>query len=241
MRAVRVLFADDHELLLSLLQEYLRGEWAAPAAAHLASKAPPIEVVFTTTNPDDALSGAIAHRPDVVVMDVDMPGRNVFDVARAMQASVPSLRVLFFSSHMHDRYIEQAINAGGRGYLLKTCTKQELFDAIRAIAAGETAFSPSVLERVVIEPKQVGAPKGQLSVSFKGDSEGCTRISTLSPRELEVLRYLAQGMSKKEIASVMVLSVKTVQNHADRLMQKLDIHDRVQLARFAIREGLLTP
>lgn len=186
------------------------------------------EVVAAVADADAALGAALTHKPDVVVLDVDMPGRSAFDVARVITTSLAKTGVIFLSSHFHDRYIEQAVNAGARGYVIKTGTPDQIVESIRQVAQGGVAFSPEVLDRVIVD-------RGSIRLA----GTVATKLSQLSDRELEVVRYLASGLSKKEIAAQMHLSVKTVQNHADRLMQKLDIHDRVELTRFAIREGLV--
>lgn len=217
MRAHRVVIADDHGLLRELLRERL-------------ALSDQFEVVEAVADADAALTASVRHAPDVVVLDVDMPGRDVFEVARSIRTSHSRTAVMFLSSHITDQFIARALGAGARGYVLKTAGPTEIAKAIRDVASGGVAFSPEIQARLVIDrdgPRLAQSPD--------------TKLSTLSDREVEVLRYIAQGLSKKEIASLMVLSVKTVQNHTDRLMQKLAIHDRVELARFAIREGLVKP
>jgi len=217
MRPQKVVIADDHGLLRELLRERLV----------LSAQ---FEVVEAVANADEALSSCIRHNPDVLVLDVEMPGRDVFEVARAVRSTQSRTAVMFLSSHANDRFIELAIASGARGYVLKTAGAAEIAKAIRDVAAGGVAFSPEIQSRMVID--RAGPRLGQVPE---------TKFSTLTDREVEVLRYIASGLSKKEIASLMVLSVKTVQNHSDRLMQKLEIHDRVELTRFAIREGLVKP
>jgi DNA-binding NarL/FixJ family response regulator len=216
MRLHRVVLADDHGLVRELLREKLT----------LSSD---FEVVEAVADADAALAAAVRHTPDVVVLDVDMPGRDAFEVARAIRTSMARTAVMFLSSHATDNFISMALAAGARGYVLKTAGTTEIAKAVRDVAAGGVAFAPEVQARLVIDrdgPRLAQGPE--------------TKLATLADREIEVLRYIAKGLSKKEIASIMVLSVKTVQNHTDRLMQKLAIHDRVELARFAIREGLVT-
>ncbi|MCU0689160.1 MAG: response regulator transcription factor [Phycisphaerales bacterium] len=220
----RVVLADDHALLREMLSE------------RLASRAG-FEVVMAR-DADEAFGHALRLKPHVVVLDVDMPGRNVFEVAKSIRQALDRTAVMFLSGHFHDRYIEQAVSAGARGYVVKSGSAERVVDAITMVASGGVAFSPEVLERVIVDRD------GVRMASAAGGASGPsvqTRLASLSDREREVLRYLATGLSKKEIAAQMHLSVKTVQNHADRLMQKLAIHDRVELARFAIREGIINP
>ncbi len=216
MNPLQVVLADDHALLREMLKERLE------AVGNFR--------VVATADADSAIEAVLRSRADVLVLDIDMPGRDAFDAASVVRTSSPATAILFLSSHYHDRYIQRAIELGARGYTLKTRPPEEIVDAVRAVARGGTSFSQEIMDRLVIEPKGVRL----------ADSSA-TRLGQLSDRELEVLRYIASGLSKKEIADRMHLSVKTVQNHADRLMQKINIHDRVELARFAIREGIVTP
>ena len=217
LSALRVVVADDHGLVRGVLREHLVQRQL-------------FDVVAAVGDADAALGAALAHTPDVVVLDVEMPGRSTFEVARSIGSALPRTAVMFLSSYFQDRYIEQAVAAGARGYVVKTSTPEQFIEAIRQVAQGGVAFSAEVMDRLVIDRSGVRLTGG-LS----------TKLSQLSDREIEVVRYLATGLSKKEIAGNMHLSVKTVQNHADRLMQKLGIHDRVALARFAIREKIVSP
>ena len=139
----------------------------------------------------------------------------------------PDTSLIFLSAFFHDRYIESALTAQASGYVTKDERPEVIVAAIRSAAADVAYFSPRVQSRLVIEQSGVRLSTG-----------GTSRASLLTARELEVLRYIALGRTKKEIAGTMDLSVSTVSRHAEHLMAKLDIHDRVELARFAIREGL---
>jgi DNA-binding NarL/FixJ family response regulator len=209
-----VLLVDDHALVRDTLAERLGQE-------------PDLEVVGGACDAAEAMDLAFERRPDVVVMDVDMPGLACFEAARDIRSRLPKTRVLFLSAFSNDRYIEQALATKASGYITKNEPPQAVIEAIRAVYRGTVYFSPRVQARLTVDEANVTLAK-----------PGDTRASTLTPRELEVLRYLARGMSKKEIAQTMHLSVKTVDTHSGNLMNKLDIHDRVELARFAIREGL---
>lgn len=214
MKPISVLLVDDHAMVRETLATWLRGEEG-------------LSVVASVATADEAISEVVRARPDVVLMDIDMPGLLCFDAAQVIQARSPQTRIIFLSAFYSDRYIEDALSAGASGYLTKGEAPQAVARAIREVAAGGVAFSPEVQSRLIIDGSGVRLGR-----------EGKTRVSLLTPRELEVLRYLARGLSKKEIANIMHLSVKTVDNHSASLMSKLDIHDRVELARFAIREGL---
>ncbi|QOI99346.1 MAG: response regulator transcription factor [Phycisphaeraceae bacterium] len=215
-RPVTVLLADDHSLVRGSLASWLRNSG--------------ISVVSEVGNADAAVTEAIRLKPDVVVLDIDMPGLQCFDAARAIRARCPGTRVLFLSAFFNDRFIEDALRVEASGYITKGEPPQAVVQAIHAVMSGGVYFSPEVQSRLVIDGGGVRLEHAR-----------ATRSSTLTTREVEVLRYVARGMAKKEIAATMHLSVKTIDNHCTSLMNKLDIHDRVELARFAIREGLAEP
>jgi DNA-binding NarL/FixJ family response regulator len=216
-RPISVVLADDHSLVRGTLSTWLRS-------------AAGFNVVADVSNADAAVDAAISHRPDVVVMDIDMPGLQSFDAARSIKARSPATRIIFLSAFFHDRYIEDALAVEASGYMTKGESPQAVVEAIRIVMDGGVFFSPEVKVRLVID-------SGGVRLSQKT----ATRSSLLTAREVEVLRYIARGMAKKEIAGTMHLSVKTIDNHCTSMMNKLDIHDRVDLARFAIREGLAEP
>ena len=211
---IRLLLADDHRMLCESMGEKLGHE-------------PGLAVVGLATSTDEALRLAVELRPDVLLMDIDMPGMVSFEAARQIAERAPDTRVLFFSAFIHDGYIEQALRARARGYVSKQEPYDNLVQAIREAAAGRTYYSDEVRSRIVLDTN--GPHLG---------NEYQSRCSTLSPRELEVLGYIARGLSTKDIAHTMHVSPRTADNHTTRLMSKLDIHSRVELARFAIREGL---
>jgi len=214
---IRVLLVDDHALVRGALSERLRRERD-------------MEIVGTAGTADEAIDRVIQHSPRIVLMDIDMPGRICFDAAQAIMSGHPATRVIFLSGFIHDLFIEQALTIKAGGYLVKSETPETVVAAIRTVAAGGTFFSDEVRQRLVNGARNQAADSGSLA-----------RGATLSVREIEVLRYIARGMSKKQIAATMHLSVKTVDRHCANLMNKLDIHDRVELARYAIREGIAEP
>lgn len=212
--SISVILADDHALLRTTLADWLRS-------------APDIRVVAAVENADKAIQAVEQVGADVVVMDIDMPGTTVFEAARQIRRMSANTKIIFLSAFFHDQYIEQALNAGAMSYLTKGEPPETVISAIRSVADGGVYFSPEVQARLIID-----SDRPRLAHS------GHTRVSTLTPRELEVLRYLARGHAKKEIAAIMDIGMKTVEKHTENLMSKLDIHDRVELARYAIREGL---
>lgn len=214
-RPISIVLADDHTLVRTTLRRALETE------ADLA-------VLSDVGSADEAVRDAESLRPDVVILDIDMPGRVCFDAARQIQAG--GARVIFLSAFFHDRYIDQALAAGASAYITKNEPPEVVMRAIRAVAAGAAYYSPDVQARIVIAAggPRLGSPRQ-------------TRGGALTRRELQVLQYIARGLTKREIGEVLNLSERTVNCHTASLMTKLDIHDRVQLARYAIREGLVEP
>ncbi len=172
------------------------------------------------------LIGAVQkHRPDAVLLDVSMPGPDPFEAAARVKNASPLTKVMFFSAFTNDRYIDRAIESGADGYL----TKGEPFDSvvkgIEQVLAGKAYWSPPAADRVL-------KVQGQPPVS---------RLATLTPREKEVLRYLAQGINCEELAKLLGLSRKTVEKHQYHLRDKLRIYNAGELTLFALREGLIAP
>ncbi len=211
---ISVLLVDDHSMVRRLLARRLDAE-------------PDMTVTATASNADEATAEAIRLRPDVVLMDIDMPGLSCFEAAKTISQQCPKTRIIFLSAFFHDRYIEQAIAVKAWGYLTKSEPEDSVLEAIRKVSAGIAYFSREVKARIVVDSHGVTLA-----------SRARSRVSMLTEREMEVLRYLARGMAKKDIARTVHISVNTVNRHTTSLMSKLDIHDRVELARYAIREGL---
>ena len=217
MTTIRVMLVDDHRLLRETLRERLERE-------------PGLDVVASVGDAEAALTAARSHEPDVVLMDVEMPGLICFDAARQIAAAVPNARLIFLSAHLQDRYIEQALEVGALGYLTKAEPAERVVTAIYDAMRGRSCFSSEVRARLVVGPDRARLAAGT-----------STRLANLTGRELEVVRYLARGMPKRDIADTMHISETTVAKHVQNVMNKLEIHDRVELARFALREGLVEP
>lgn len=213
----KVLLVDDHTLMRETLRDRINQEHD-------------LDVVGTAASADEAVKLAGEWSPNVVVMDIDMPGRLCFDAACDIVAMSPNVRMVYLSAFFSDRYIRDALAAHAVSYLTKDESPEVVITAIRQAAQGLSYFSPSVRDRLVIGPHN--------KITLEDDGSPATKADILTRRELEMLRYLARGMSKKEIAATIHRSYGTVDKHVEKLMNKLDIHDRVELARFAIREGL---
>ena len=215
-KAISILLVDDHAMVRDNLRDRLTRELD-------------FTVVATAKDADEAVSLAHQTQPDVVILDIDMPGRTSFEAAKDIKAQHNQTRIIYLSGFTNDRYIEGALSSHASAYVTKEDPPHVLIKAIRSVAMGVAYFSEKVRSRLVIGSK----------VALRPTDSSSTRISLLTQRELEVLRYLARGMTKKEIARVMHRTYSTVDKHTENIMAKVDIHDRVELARFAIREGLI--
>lgn len=211
-----ILVADDHAVLREAIAGWLANEESFVVAGTAASAEEAVELVEQ-------------HRPDIVLLDIEMPGLSSFDAAERIMKIHPDTRIIFLSGFTNDCYIEEALRIGAMGFLTKTETPARIIAAIKEVAANRACFSADIERRIVFESGSARLASGR------------TRASSLTRRELQVLRYVSRGLSKKEIAPLLNVSVKTVEKHTEHLMGKLDIHDRVALTRFAIREGIVGP
>lgn len=216
LKTISVLVVDDHALIRAALVTVLNAT-------------DDLRVVAEASNGADAVELAHKHSPAVVVLDVEMPGVDAFHAASHILQLKPNTAIMFLTGHAHDRAIEQAIKVGALGFVVKGDDPSAIPNAIRAIARGEQYFSPTVADRI----------KGSLADIRKRKVTG-TRGATLSEREVEVLRYVGRGYAKKQIAEMLGISVKTVDKHVTSVMEKLDIHDRVELALYAVREKFIS-
>jgi DNA-binding NarL/FixJ family response regulator len=215
MTTLRLLLADDHALFRAGLRLLLRG---------IADT----EVVAEAADGDDAIALAKQYRPDLVLMDISMKGRNGIEATEQIRRLLPETRVIMLSMLESEDFIAHALRAGASGYLLKDSAEAELELALAAVTRGETYLSPRVSKQLV-EAYLRSAP---LDVSPLG---------LLSARQREILRLIAEGRSTKEIAYELGVSVKTVETHRAQIMERLDIHDVPGLVRFAIRNGIISP
>jgi len=207
------MLADDHQIFRDGLRSLL--------AAHEA-----VEVVGEADNGLDALERCRELVPDVVVVDISMPGLNGIEVCRRLQQELPSTRVIILSMHSDRRFVQEALRAGARGYVLKDAGFAELAAGVLAVAEGRLHLGADIGDQVLQEYLQ-----------RVGDSD-TGAFSVLSAREREVLQMLAEGLSTKEIAARLTLSAKTVESHRKAVMDKLEIRSVAELTRYAIREGL---
>ncbi len=187
-----------------------------------------IEVVAEAATGEEAVAAAEAHRPDVVLMDIRMPGMDGIEATRRL----PRQRVLILTTFGLDEYIIEALRAGASGFLLKDAPTREVVEAVRAVAAGDAVLAPAVTRQLL---DQVGR---RLPAAVSRTPDG---LGELTDREQEVLRMLAVGMSNAEIATALVVSEPTVKTHVSNLLGKLGLRDRVQAVIYAYESGLITP
>jgi DNA-binding NarL/FixJ family response regulator len=207
---IRILLADDHAVVRQGFKLILGAQ-------------PDMEIVGEAGNGREAVELAEKLRPDVAVMDVAMPELNGIEATRRIGESAPRTRVLALSMHKDSVYVREILRAGARGYLLKDQIDSDLLAAVRAVARGEGYLSPAVSDAVLNDyRKHVSDP-----------------IDLLTSREREVLQMIAEGKTNKEIATVLDLSVYTVDAHRGRIMEKLNLHSVNELVRFAVRNGLV--
>jgi DNA-binding NarL/FixJ family response regulator len=207
--------------------------WRDAVARDLAEAG--YEVVATASDGAQALRVFGAARPDVVVLDLQLPDMSGVEVTGALRALNSAARVLVLSASGEQQDVLDAVKAGAVGYLLKSAARAEFLDAVRRTAEGDPVFTPGLAALVLGEFRRLAAaPPGG------GDGAGGPAVPTLTERETEVLRMVATGLSYKQIASRLVLSHRTVQNHVQNTLGKLQLHNRVELVRYAIEHGLTT-
>ena len=210
---IRVLLADDHAVLRAGLKALLNAE-------------PDIEVVGEAADGAEAIDRARALRPDVIVMDIQMPRMSGLDATKALRAEGVQSKILILTMHAESQYLLPLLEAGGAGYVLKSGADTELTEAIRTVYRGEVFLYPAATKLLV---------DGYLDRS----SRGVDPYDGLTEREREVLALVAEGFSGTEIAGQLVISPKTVDTYRERIMQKLGVRHRYELVRYALRKGML--
>jgi two-component system, NarL family, response regulator NreC len=215
MAKIRVLLTDDHTLFRQGIRTLLATE-------------PDIEIVGETANASEAVALAGELRPDVVLMDVGMAGLSSFEATRQIRRQRLETRVIFLSMYDDEDYLAESVEIGASGYILKESPAEQLVSAIREVHRGGNYLSPRLLARLVDDFRvQNRSPMRQ------------PRFGTLTKREREILKLLAEGKSVKEVATEFDLSVKTVEAHKFNLMRKLDIHNKAQLVQYAIQKKII--
>ncbi|MEU9195084.1 response regulator transcription factor [Streptomyces hundungensis] len=218
---IRVLIVDDQMMVREGFSVLLGAQ-------------PDIEVVGEAVDGREAVAQVRALRPDVVLMDIRMPGMNGIEATREIVASDDSSKVLVLTTFDLDEYVYQALRAGASGFLLKDASARQLADGVRVVASGEALLAPSVTRRLINEFARV-VPVARGGASPTG------QVEELTDRETEVLVLIAQGLSNQEIADRLVVAESTIKTHVSRVLVKLGLRDRTQAAVYAYETRLVTP
>ncbi len=218
MSKIRLLLVDDHAVVRSGLRMLLEAQ-------------PDMEIVGEATSGSEAVHMVQRKKPDVVLMDVQMPGSNGIDATRQIKVVSPETIVLTLTMYENEQYFLEMLKAGASGYVPKRAAPDELIDAIHTVYGGDIFLHPSMANLLV--------------QSYLGNEENKEEpiedvLDKLTPREREVLIQIAEGMTNAEIADKLCISIKTVDRHRENMMQKLEIHSRIDLVKFAIKKGLIT-
>lgn len=211
----RVMIADDHPLVRSGLRVLLEREGE-------------FHVVAEAADGYEAIDLAALHKPEVILLDVGMPRLSGPDAAMSISQKVPGVRIVMVSMHSDEAYVLRALKAGARGYLLKASPEADVLAAVRAVAAGNAYFSPSIT-KLLVEEYVLEARRRGVDDSY----------DLLSVREKEILLLLASGKSNRDIADELHISVSTVETHRNNVFQKLHLHNLAELILYAVRKGLI--
>lgn len=214
--SVRVLLVDDHVLFRKGVE------------AVLATR-PGVEVVGEASDGHQAVEMARATNPDVILMDISMPGCNGLEATRRIKSELPEVKILMLTVSDDDKDLFEAIKSGAQGYLVKNLKAHQLFDVLEALARGETPISAIMATKILHEFQQ----------PLTSRSQAPEAAEPLTPREIEVLELIVAGQSNKEIAEALVISESTVKNHLRSILEKLHLRNRIQAAVYAVRQGLV--
>lgn len=214
MQPIRVLLADDHEIVRAGLRSLLAGY-------------PEVVIVGEAGGGDEAVSLAAQLRPDVVLMDITMPGLDGVEATRRIKAATPEVNVLALTIHEDEAYFFEMLNAGASGYVSKRVPPDELMMAIRTAAAGRVFLHPMISQALVQDYLR------------RARQEAGPADDKLTDRQQEVLALLADGVPGREIAARLGISVKTVERHRENIMERLNLHSRAELVKYALRKGLI--
>jgi len=216
MTMIRIILADDHTVVRKGLRMLLETQ-------------PDFTVVSDAADGRETVAMAEQYLPDVIVMDVAMPGMNGIEAARQISAKHPQIAIVFLSMHLDEAYVLKALKSGARAYLLKDSAEYDLINAIKAVHQGKAFFSPAI-SKMLVEDYMHQMRERDVEDSYE----------LLTTREREVLQLLAEGKSNKEVAGVLNLSLYTVETHRSNIFQKLNLHSSAELILYAVRKGVIS-
>lgn len=231
MDPIRLLLVDDHDVVRTGMKSFLEEQGG-------------FEVIAEARNGEQAIAAALAHTPDVIVMDISMPTMDGMEATQRIKNRCPDCPILALTVHEDKQYFFKMMNAGASGYLTKKVVAEELVSAIRAVSSGSVYLQPVLARwllddyRRLIENRAEGSADTE-STQSKGD-QAAQDLDRLSPRELEVLELVAEGLTTPQIAQELDLSPKTISRHRERIMNKLNLHSATALVKFAIQTGLVS-
>jgi two-component system, NarL family, response regulator NreC len=228
MKKIRLMLVDDHEVVRVGLKNFLQTQ-------------EDFEVVAEASNGEEAVSRALTTRPDIILMDITMPGVDGLEATRRLRVLCPECLILALTVHDDKQYFMQMLAAGASGYITKQAAGDDLIAAIHTISAGSIFLQPA-LARWLLEDYQRLARQSittQASIQSEGDEMHLVGLDVLSLRERQVLELVAHGSNNQQIGQQLELSPKTIARHRERIMHKLNMHSRTELVKFAIRTGLV--
>ena len=216
MKKIRLVFADDHSIVRNGLRSLFRS-------------ASDISIVGEAVDGEEALALAEGRKPDIIILDISMPKLNGIDATRLIREAHPDMKVLVLTVHEDEAYVYQLIRAGANGYILKNAEKNEILAAVRTVVTEGSFFSPGVSKLMIEKFIQRARTENESKAPAN---------HLLTNREVEVLKLISQGMSNREIAEKLSLSLNTINTHRANIMQKLDIHETASLVRYAFEHGI---
>ena len=227
MKKIRLMLVDDHEVIRVGLKTFLQTQ-------------PDFEVVAEAGNGEDAVDRAMESHPDVILMDITMPGVDGMEATRRLRVLCPKCLVLALTVHDDKQYLMQMLAAGASGYITKQAAAEELVEAIHTIASGNVYLQPALARWLLEDYQRLSGQKASLRTVQSDEADGrVIGLEILSLRERQVLEMVAQGVSNQDIGQRLELSHKTIARHRERIMKKLNMHSRTELVKFAIRTGLV--
>lgn len=212
---IRVIFADDHEVVRTGMRTLFQGTQDCV-------------LVGEASNGEEAIQLVAKHQPDVAILDISMPKLSGIEATKVLKEKYPDVRVLILTMYEDEEYVNEMIRAGADGYVLKNADKKEILSAVLSVAAGERFFSPTISKMMI---------QRFIKKAVTGEKEP-PKDKKLTRREIEVLRYVAEGFTSREIAEKLFLSLNTVNTHRMNIMKKLDIHDTAGLVKYALQNGI---